>query len=207
MIKAILFDIDGVLLDSFEVNLKYFQNIMEKAGYPPPTREEYKKLFHLPSVDVIRALAQTEDDQEIQRIKKINETQVPYPLNEVKTQANVPEVITHLSQKYKLGLVTSRKTELVWKLPPLAELKHYFSLLISLDDVTKPKPDPEPLLLAAERLGLQPVDCIYVGDAITDFQAATAAGMKIIMYNNPNLENADGYASSFIELLSLLERI
>jgi beta-phosphoglucomutase-like phosphatase (HAD superfamily) len=47
MIKAVLFDVDGVLIDSFEANLKFFQRLISKAGYTPPTREEYQVAFSM----------------------------------------------------------------------------------------------------------------------------------------------------------------
>lgn len=56
MIKAIIFDVDGVLFDSFEANFKFYEDLFNKAGYIPPTRKEYPKLFHLPMMDVIKKI-------------------------------------------------------------------------------------------------------------------------------------------------------
>ena len=60
MIKAVIFDIDGVLLDSFEANLKFFQDLMIKFGYLPPTKEEVPPIFHLNMWDAIRSLTKSD---------------------------------------------------------------------------------------------------------------------------------------------------
>ena len=53
-------------------------------------------------------------------------------------------------------------------------------ILASQDDTARHKPHPDPLLLAADRLGVEPTDCVYVGDAVVDLQAGQAAGMSTI---------------------------
>jgi beta-phosphoglucomutase-like phosphatase (HAD superfamily) len=68
MIKAILFDIDGVLINTFEANLKFFQDLMRNTGYPEPTREEYRNLFHRTMIDAIRILTRSKDENKIQEI-------------------------------------------------------------------------------------------------------------------------------------------
>ena len=200
MIKAVFFDIDGVLIDSFEANLKFFQDLFAKAGYRPPTREEYKDLFYHPMIEVIRRIVGDQSEQEVERVRALGHDRTWYPLELLKTPEGVREILDQLAKKYQLGLVTSRLSGALWNIPQLAALKDLFPTVVTFDDVENPKPDPEPLLVAADRAGVKVEECVYVGDAITDFQAAKAADMKIIMYNNPAIESADGYVSSFAEL-------
>jgi len=68
MIKALVFDIDGVLIDSFDANLKFFQDLLSKAGYKPPTKKEYSPIFHLSMLDVVRICTKSADEKEIKRV-------------------------------------------------------------------------------------------------------------------------------------------
>src|SRR3989338_2220256 len=68
VVKSVIFDIDCVLLDSFEANLKFFQNLMKKTGYRPPTRKEFSALFHLSMMDTIRELTESISEEEIKKI-------------------------------------------------------------------------------------------------------------------------------------------
>ena len=68
MVKAVIFDVDGVLLNSFEANLKFYQNLAHKIGVPLPTREQFQKLFHLSMYDVIKILTQSDSEDKIKRI-------------------------------------------------------------------------------------------------------------------------------------------
>jgi phosphoglycolate phosphatase-like HAD superfamily hydrolase len=54
MIKVVLFDVDGVLINSFEANLIFYQDLLNFLGFPSMTRDEYQKLFHKTMEDVIR---------------------------------------------------------------------------------------------------------------------------------------------------------
>jgi HAD superfamily hydrolase (TIGR01549 family) len=205
VIKAILFDIDGVLLDSFDANLQFFTNLFNKAGYTPPTREEYKSMFFLTMLDVIKIVCKGQPESEIERVRQIgvNRDEL-YPLELVKMPEGTIETVKLLHKGYPLGLVTSRIREGIYSIPQLAVLEKYMRVTVAFEDVKEHKPHPEPLLLAASKLGLEPENVVYVGDAETDFKAAKAAGMKIIMYKNRTIEGADGYIDSLDELPNLL---
>ncbi|MDR0783525.1 MAG: HAD-IA family hydrolase [Propionibacteriaceae bacterium] len=85
-----------------------------------------------------------------------------------------------LAAEVIVAAVTSkRKDTAQWALD-LANLAARVPLLVSHDDTVEHKPHPEPLLLAARRLGVTPGDCVYLGDATTDLQAAHSAGMASI---------------------------
>ena len=92
-------------------------------------------------------------------------------------------------------------------MPQLAPLEKYFKVDVSYEDTINHKPDPEPLLLAAQKLGVLPEDCVYVGDVENDVVAAKAAGMKSILYSNDKLYNADANFSSFSKLPELIKSI
>src|SRR3989338_8072184 len=98
MIKAVIFDIDGVLLDSFEANLKFFQDLMMKFGYSPPTREEFPSIFHLNMWDAIEALTKSDSDVEIKMIWDAGASrEIAYPTELLSMPEDAEETIRILS--------------------------------------------------------------------------------------------------------------
>lgn len=208
MIKAVIFDVDGTLLDSFEANLKFFQDLMAAAGHPGLTRERYSQMYHLNMRDVIRVLLVSAPEDEIVRIWDLGRSRaVRYLLELVHMPEGAAETIKILSQDYLLGIATSRLEENVYEVPDLAALRHYFRVTVAYEDTINHKPDPAPLILTAERLGVSPEESVYVGDAETDLQAARAAGMKMILYSKHPASDADASTSSFQELPELVARL
>jgi pyrophosphatase PpaX len=181
MIKGVLFDVDGVLLDSLDTNLYFFQKFLEVFGYKPPTKEEYKKVHHVGMFEAIRALTYLEDEEEIYKIWMFAKT-----FDDGGPPAKMPdgasEVLRLLSEKYKLGIVTSRVQNTVFEGLEFLKLKNLFKIVVAYEDTEKHKPDPEPVLLAIQKLKLLPEECVYIGDAETDMQAGKAAGTKTIFY-------------------------
>ena len=205
MIKAVIFDIDGTLLDSFESNLSFFQELMKLRGYKPVTREKYAPLFHKPSWDIIKILTGLTDDTKIKEIWDFMHT-----VNiETKPQAmpdGTAEVIKTISKQYLLGIASGRDKKYIYE-APLDTLQPYFKVAVSYEDTVNHKPHPEPLMLAANKLGLIPRECLYVGDAETDMQAAHAAGMKFLLYSKNKLPGADYSVSDFAEIPATINRI
>jgi len=207
MIKAVIFDIDGVLIDSFEANLKFYQDLMSKAGYRPPTREEFPPFFHLALMDAIRALTRSSSEKEIKRIFELAKSrEVKYPVELLGMPKSIEKVITALSKKYLLGIVTSRIRESVYEAPKLAKLQEYFKVAISYQDTVSHKPHPEPLFLAAKKLGIKSEEAVYIGDVENDIKAGKAADMKVIAYSKNKLANADACTSSFENLPELIKK-
>lgn len=208
MTKAIIFDIDGVLLDSFEANLKFHQDLMKRFGYKPPTREDYSKCFHLPLDETIKFLTKSEDEEEIKRIWEAGRSrEVTYDVTLLTLAEKAEEIISEFSKKFLLGIVTSRVKNGVYESPEMAKLEKHFRVVVSFEDTKNHKPDPEPLLLAAKRLGVKPTECIYIGDTETDMIAANAAGMNIITYAKEPTIKSDVHAYNFSEIPELVSRL
>jgi HAD superfamily hydrolase (TIGR01509 family) len=205
MIKSVIFDIDGVLLDSFEANLKFFQDLMTAFGYPAPTRETYPAAFHLTMLNAIKKLTESTNEDEINTIwTAAKNREIPYAVGLLKTPKNTEAVLQKLSAEHALGIVTSRIKETVFESPKMSALRHFFKVVISANDTEVHKPNPEPLLLCAKKLNVAPQECVYIGDVSNDVTAAHAAGMRVIIYSNQAIPAADRWTNSFQEIPNLV---
>jgi HAD superfamily hydrolase (TIGR01549 family) len=208
MIKAVLFDVDGVLLDSFEANFLFFKKLFEKFNHPLPTREQYRDVFHLTLRNAIKSLTTISDEQEVDRIWSAGRNrQVEYDTSIVTMPDDSEEIIKRLGNTYLLAIVTGRVRESVFEVSRLATLEKYFTVVVACQDTEKHKPHPEPLLLACQKLGVLPSECVYIGDALTDLQSARSAGMKAILYSKTDLGGADGVTFCFRELPELIKSL
>ena len=208
MIKAIVFDIDGVLIDSFNANYQFYQDLMSAAGYKPPTKEKYLPLFHRPMHDVIKILTNSSSEEEINRIWEMGrEGIVPYPSHLLNLTDGVEETLRELSKDYKLGIVTSRVRERIYEIPALAQLKKYFQVTVSYQDTTQHKPHPDPLHFACDKLQVNPSEAVYIGDVENDVIAGKAAGMKTILFAEASVGNPDACSYSFTALPTVVKSL
>ena len=207
MIKAIVFDIDGVLIDSFEANLKFYQTLMPRVGYKAPTRKEYQSLFHYHLWGVIEALTKA-PTKEIQRIWDIGSSrEVPYPDELIKTTPGLYETVDKLAKKYKLGVVTNRVKMGIEESPVLQKLAKHFHTVITYEDTKNHKPHPEPLLLACKRLEVEPSESVYVGDVENDIKTGKAAGTKTLLFANKIADNPDAFTSGFTDIPNIIRTL
>ena len=208
MIKAVIFDVDGVLVDSLNANHKFFTDLMNKFGHRFMKREEFLSFFHLPMKDIIRHSTKSTNEEEIEKIwKSGKDREVPYPNELLNTQNNLEEVIKLLSKDYTLGIVTSRAADSVFNMPQLSDLGKYFKVVIGYTDTKNHKPHPEPLILATTKLNMAPEECVYIGDSETDIIAAKAAGMKSILYSKEKLYGADDNFEDFDKLAEVVNNL
>ena len=202
--EAVLFDIDGTLVDSRGANIVFYQRILSQAGYPTPTSETIIPLLHLTMHDMIGALAAGKDESEIDVLRAFART-VQYPPELFRAFPYSREAVISLSQKYRLGLVTNRRRQGVEDYFAFSGLHDYFPVVVGVDDVEHPKPSPEPLWKALEELGVTADRALYVGDTHVDVAAARAAKMKVILYTD--VPGADAYFRSYQELERIIERM
>ncbi|MBP9711959.1 MAG: HAD family hydrolase [Candidatus Pacebacteria bacterium] len=208
MIKAIIFDVDGVLVHSFEANHKFFGDLFRKFGYTFMSKEDYENYFHLTTKDIVRHTTKSTDEDEIHKIwTSTKKGGMPYPDELLEFPNSMSETIEKLSKKYTLGIATSRTLNPLEDFPELKLISKYFRAVVLYEDTENHKPHPEPLLLAAQKLNLNPSECVYVGDSATDIVAARASGMKAINYNKRIREEADLNIAEFSKLEEAVESL
>ncbi|MDO8407899.1 MAG: HAD family hydrolase [bacterium] len=204
MVKAIIFDVDGVLADSIDAVTKFNQDILEAIGYPIPTPAHVRAVFHLPRPEVLRALMGTVSDEEVSRALSVADT-VPYPQYLMKTGNAVKKVVEELSATYPLGVATSKYRKTTEAYLEHADLRHFFDTVVTFEDTAEHKPHPEPLMCAASKLGFAPHECVYIGDSNSDIAAARACAMKIIGYSDTATAYADSHTDTFTDIPRLIE--
>ncbi len=178
-IDAVLFDLDGTLLDTTEAIILSFLYTVKKYTGREPSMEELQPLMGLPLVDVFRVLTPG-------KIEEANATYVEHNIalhkDHVKPYPGVMETVEVLKNcGVKLAIVTSKRRRTATVGLENAGLPDKFNAIVCHGDTAKAKPDPEPVLLALRLLGVDKplsgrlVEVLFVGDSQWDVRAAKNA--------------------------------
>ena len=191
MIRAVLFDMDGTLLDSETLSEKATNyGFMEILGRGI-TAEEHSQLIGRP---VKKILSQWFPDKG-EAIYDTGRLYFNSKLSTVETYPGISEVLEKLSQKYDLGVVTSSHRIDAQRLLTLSGLLPYIRLYVGQEDTEYQKPDPEPLNLALKRLNISSREAVYIGDQPYDIIAAHEAEIPAgaALWGSGNLERLEMY--------------
>ena len=182
--KGIVFDCDGVLFESKSANLAYYNEVLRAFDVEPVTMEQRERahICHTTATPQVFAalLGPARAPLAIELAKQLDYKKfIPFMIPE----PQLHEVMATLSSRYPLAVATNRGTSM----PEI--LKHfnldaYFTVVITSRDVPRPKPFPDMLHLAAQRLGFAEDELIFIGDSELDAAAASAAGMPFIAYKS-----------------------
>ena len=173
---AILFDWDGTLIDGFDVIFSSYNAALTHFGLSPMTPEQARANVRLSSREVFPRIF-GENAEEAQQIyyKNVRE----HHLQHIKTMSGTADLLNFLKDQGIIMGVVSNKTHPIL----LAEVEHmgwtsYFDAVIGAGVAARDKPAPDPLLMAAEKLALDPQnhELWYIGDTETDMEAAHSAG-------------------------------
>ncbi len=207
MVKAVIFDIDGVLLDSFDATYKFIEDISIFAKFKKPNRLKFNKLTHWPLKVIFQKLHNIREFKDAEQLLKVALKKVKPATHLLKFHPGSNEAIKRLHKSYKLGIVTSRRKKALKTYFDFSQNKKYFDVAVYLEQVKNHKPHPESLLLACRKLKIKPSQAVYVGDALTDVKAAHAAGMKVVVYNKKPIKSADININNFKNLEKAIIRI
>jgi HAD superfamily hydrolase (TIGR01509 family) len=202
--KAVLFDMDGVIVDSEPLHVAAFQATLKEYGCNL-TDEQYKQYFagrtdeagfkqYFDSRGEAVELPVIMDKKAKAYLQLAADRLIPYP--------GVVEFIRNLAgEKTSLALVTgSLRAEAEVTLKAFG-LMGLFKVIIAAEDISQSKPDPEGYLKGAKALGFEPADCIVVEDAPSGVKAACAAGMRCLAVTTTHTKEELKEATSIIDWL------
>jgi HAD superfamily hydrolase (TIGR01509 family) len=187
--KALLFDLDGTLVDTIALYEQACIQALAENGLSVSAEQFlqwYMEGWHLHHV--LAHFGTTEDAVPTIRARR-DELYMELLSSSAQWLPGAQELLESLSStsldssvSSKLALITGSWLTYVDAIDAKLHVKKYFETIVTVDDMGKfPKPHPHGLLIACERLKIEPKDCIYIGDQMFDVEAAHAAGMECVI--------------------------
>ncbi|AIQ10717.1 pyrophosphatase PpaX [Paenibacillus durus] len=176
MIECVLFDLDGTIVNTNELIISSFMYALQQHAQPAITREQMIPHMGTSLPDQLKAFTNLEDVSALEA--SYRHYQVEYHDELIRSFPNVNETLEELRRReIKLGVVTTKIRPTTIRALEMFDLQQYMDTVVTLNDVTKLKPDPEPVLTAVRNLGVNPEKTLMVGDSGVDIQSAKAAGV------------------------------
>lgn len=178
MYRAVLFDLDGTLIDSIGLILASYHHTLAAHGLPPVTDAEWLAGVGTPLRVQLARFAPTPAHMDA-----LVETYRAYNLDNHDAMVRPYPAIVPLVQRirgagFRTAVVTSKNVEGTRRGLALAGLEEAMEVLVCADTVSNPKPHPEPVLQAMARLGTAPSETLFIGDSIHDLHSGRAAGAR-----------------------------
>jgi len=184
--SAVIFDCDGVMFDSRQANINFYNNILAHFDLPP-MKERDVSYVHMHAADesvrhIFRGTSYTEQAQKY----RIKMDYTPF-IKDMFIEPGLKELLRLLKPEFGLAVATNRSNT-IGKVLEWSGLDKYFDIVVCSLDVKNPKPHPEPLFKILDFFDIGSTQAIFVGDSIVDYETARAAGVPFISYKNRDLE-------------------
>ena len=177
-VKAVIFDIDGTLLDTTEFIFKSYEHTFKTHGIPLKSRRKLSVIFGKPLEECYRLLVPSLD------IDKLCKTHMFFQLNNlhlVRPFVNTKKTLKLLKGSgIKIAAVTTRSKLTSIKSLIISRIEKYIDIVISREDVKNPKPHPESIFSVLEKLGVKAKESVMVGDTDVDIKTGKNAGVRTI---------------------------
>jgi N-acetyl-D-muramate 6-phosphate phosphatase len=213
-LRAVLFDLDGTLLDTAPDMIGALNALRAQESLPALPYETVRSAVSHGAARVVKVGFSEADGETLVRLQqRFLDIYRSALSRETRLFPGMQAVLANLAARgIKLGIVTNKAAWLTDPLLVELGLRPLFACVVSGDTVAERKPHPMPMLHAAALAGVAPGECIYVGDAERDVQAAHAAGMPALVANYGYLRadedtsrwHGDGYLSRPLDLLDWL---
>jgi len=210
VLKALIFDCDGVIADSEHLHFSLFQKVLAEVGIALTQAEYVEKYLAMDDRGCFEAVFKANGKalSEEERARLIAQKTALYKKTAAQNLVILPgvvEFVMAVSQKYPLAMASGALKEEVLLMIEAAGIRHYFDAVVAAEDVKNGKPAPDAYLKALEELNIkhpgkniQPSECLVVEDSIHGLMSAHAAGMKVVgvttTYSAKELAAADRVA-------------
>ncbi|MDY6820087.1 MAG: HAD-IA family hydrolase [Deferribacterota bacterium] len=184
--KLLIYDFDGVIVDSKEAVFKFYDIICENFNlkkFDKSNKKLVEKILMLTTNDALNLL--TDDSEIISNIKSfIRKKNFDELINYMKLQPNLIKVLKTLkNQNIKLSIFTNRGIS-VYKILTHFNIHIFFDYIVTSNDIKEPKPSPEGLIKILKYFNIQNYNALYIGDSVVDELAAEKASIPFISYKN-----------------------
>jgi beta-phosphoglucomutase family hydrolase len=200
MLRAVIFDWDGVVVDSSAHHERSWEVLATKRGLPLPP-DHFKRGFGKKNNVIIPDLGWAADPTEVDALAHEKEEIYRAMVREkgIEPLPGVRELLAGLREKGIPCAIASSTERANLDLPlDLMGLRDFFQVIVSGEEVLHGKPDPAVFLVAAKRLGIVPADCVVIEDALVGIEAAKRAGMAVLAVATTNPLEALGSADAAI---------
>jgi len=186
MFRAVIFDFDGTIVDSYEAHLESFRKALSKFGLAVDDEEIYRR-FGKPARQILFEVLPQQARSHIDELVKEKRIQFIETSRQVRVFDGVKETLRYLKEKgIATALATSADRPSVMRVLSRFGLEEYFDVILSAEDVKAAKPNPDIFIRAAEGLNVGAQECLVVGDSVFDVMAAKEAGIKTVaIASNP----------------------
>lgn len=196
MIKAVIFDLDGVIVSTDHYHYLAWKKLADELGiyFDEKINERLRGVSRQESLEIVleRSNIKYSESQKAKMLQVKNDTYLKYILTMTKNDVSqeVLDILAYLEENKILKAIGSSSKNALTILKQI-ELLERFDIVVDGTKIKKSKPDPEVFLKATEMLGLNPSDCLVVEDAIAGVEASINGGIKVL-----SISNAYGYQKS-----------
>lgn len=179
-INTVLFDFDGTVMDTNGVIINSWQHTFRTLDGKERSEEEIISTFGEPlAITMEKLLPHIPVEEGIETYRSYHYDNFS---DLISVFPGIVELLKQLKEKgYKTGVVTSRMLHTTKQGLDKFDLNQYFDVVVTCDDTTKHKPDPEPVNIALEKLNAKPEEAIMLGDSMFDILCARNAGVKSVL--------------------------
>lgn len=175
-IKALLFDFDGTLLNTNELIIQTFMTLFDEKFPGKFTRDDCLQFIGPSLLQTFQKLTPGEEDAMVEKYREWN---IAHHDELVKEYDGVVETLEKLQTLgIRLAIVSTKRRDSIARGLRIMGAEHFFEVVVGIDDVVNVKPDPEPVFLAIEQLGVSKDEVIMIGDNSHDIEGGKNAGVK-----------------------------
>jgi phosphoglycolate phosphatase len=179
MLALVIFDCDGVLFDSADANVAFYNAVLERLGRPPLDAEWGRRAHFLSSHQLFEAMF-GHDPALMTEARRIGAGVDYGPFyRQMRPASDLEPVLATLRARYRLAMASNRGSTLPGVMREF-RLDRFIELAVGVYDVVNPKPHPEMIEKCLQHFAVDPRAALYVGDSETDHRAAVAAGVHFV---------------------------
>lgn len=203
MIKLIIFDFDGVIVDSTKFNIFFANKVLQHFSKKKLTKKQEIDAYTLTTKHFYNKYL-----SDVSKLKAIFYSQLLFTksLSKFKPMSHLKKLLNSLKKSnYKLAIATNRADETFQILDKL-KIRKYFDYILTADNITKPKPNPQVIQKVIKHFNVKPSETIYVGDTHVDSEAAKRAGVISIILINKK-DGGDYKVKDLLEIIKVIKEV